>query len=173
MQAQPLPPPLVDASDLLSDPPQVIQKFCAAIGVPFDESMLSWKSGKVEAFSSWQGYHTAAENSTGFKKETPVLSEAEQAALKVQRRSSSSSDASSSSSHSADSVSEAVGDKKVSQIPQDVLDTIRYVISILPFSSLIPASPVKTWMPTIICMLSEHSQYLNREFRCHPRHKQK
>ncbi|PWN31505.1 uncharacterized protein FA14DRAFT_166128 [Meira miltonrushii] len=79
VQAQPMPPPLVDASDLLARPDDVVARYCAAIGVPFDDGMLSWESGTVNAFNSWQGYHTAAQNSTGFKRETPVDPSAEQA----------------------------------------------------------------------------------------------
>lgn len=85
VQAQPTPPPLVDASDLLAHPDEVVAKYCGVLGVPFDQSMLSWESGTVNAFNTWQGYHTAAENSTGFKKETPAARQAEEAAQKRRR----------------------------------------------------------------------------------------
>ncbi len=34
--------------------------------------MLSWDSGPVDEWAKWGGYHNAAENSTGFKKEAPA-----------------------------------------------------------------------------------------------------
>lgn len=124
VQAQPMPPPLIDASDLLAEPPKVISQYCGSIGVPFDEGMLSWKSGQVKAFSSWQGYHTAAENSTGFKKETPSNPEAEQAARSA-RRGSSGSNVSLGSDVSSGDESTAPGDSAKKEMPAEVLDTIR------------------------------------------------
>ena len=40
-----LDPPVLDARDVLEDPPGVLRKLCAAVGVPFDEAMLAWEPG--------------------------------------------------------------------------------------------------------------------------------
>ena len=44
------------------------------MGIPFTPEMLSWDSGPVDEWAKWGGYHNAAENSTGFKKEAPASS---------------------------------------------------------------------------------------------------
>ncbi|PWZ00466.1 hypothetical protein BCV70DRAFT_95979 [Testicularia cyperi] len=67
---QPQPPPLLDASTLLNYPGHAIKSYCEAVGIQFSQDMLSWDSGPVDEWAKWGGYHNAAENSTGFKKET-------------------------------------------------------------------------------------------------------
>jgi hypothetical protein len=127
VQAQPMPPPLVDASDLLADPNKIVKQYCESLGVPFDQSMLSWESGNVSAFNAWQGYHTAAEQSTGFKTETPTDVEAEEAA-KVRKASSSNilSTASDTDSSGNDSEGEAPKPKTSGKknLPAEVLEAI-------------------------------------------------
>ncbi|KAJ9478110.1 hypothetical protein PHBOTO_001695 [Pseudozyma hubeiensis] len=66
---QPQPPPLLDATTLLAHPDHAIKSYCEAMGIPFSPEMLSWDSGPVDEWAKWGGYHNAAENSTGFKKE--------------------------------------------------------------------------------------------------------
>jgi hypothetical protein len=58
---------VIDAETLTSDPETTLRHVCEKIGVEWDLRMLSWKSGKVEEFSKWPGFHKDAENSTGFK----------------------------------------------------------------------------------------------------------
>lgn len=65
-------PILIDADDLLADPPAVISALCARIGVPYSSSMLSWPSPEDHAFAKslfdkYAGYHEDALNSTGLK----------------------------------------------------------------------------------------------------------
>lgn len=79
-QQQPQPPPLVDAAVLLADPERTISAYCDAVGVPFDKGMLSWESKKVSEFSAWGSFHAQAEQSTGFKKPTPISDAAKAAA---------------------------------------------------------------------------------------------
>lgn len=38
-------PPVVDAADILADPPGMLAKLCAALDIPFTEAMLSWPAG--------------------------------------------------------------------------------------------------------------------------------
>lgn len=58
---------VVDAETLTTDPERTLRYICEKIGVNWDSKMLSWKSGKVDEFSKWPGFHKDAENSTGFQ----------------------------------------------------------------------------------------------------------
>ena len=58
---------LIDAETLTSNPEATLKYVCGKIGLEWDPRMLSWKSGKVEEFSKWPGFHKDAENSTGFR----------------------------------------------------------------------------------------------------------
>lgn len=60
-------PPVISSKDVLTNPRETLSKLCAAIDVPFDEAMLSWKAGAHEADGIW-GIHwyKSLENSTGF-----------------------------------------------------------------------------------------------------------
>ncbi|KAL8906224.1 MAG: hypothetical protein Q9207_002146, partial [Kuettlingeria erythrocarpa] len=65
-------PIVIDADDLLADPPAVISALCARIGVPYSASMLSWASPEDHAFAKslfekYAGYHEDALNSTGLE----------------------------------------------------------------------------------------------------------
>ncbi|PKI83221.1 hypothetical protein MVES1_003082 [Malassezia vespertilionis] len=66
VQTQPMPPPLVDAAVLVAEPEATVKHYCAQSGIPFEEEMLSWKSGRVDQFEKWGTYHDKAEKSTGF-----------------------------------------------------------------------------------------------------------
>jgi len=63
------PPPVIDSDDLLENPHKVVQNWCAAIGIPFIESALSWKPGARDEVSWWDGgsFHENLRNSDGFK----------------------------------------------------------------------------------------------------------
>jgi hypothetical protein len=60
-------PIVLDARDLLLDPPAVLQRACAALGVPFDGAMLSWPAGPKPEDGIWaeHWYHNV-HTSTGF-----------------------------------------------------------------------------------------------------------
>jgi hypothetical protein len=60
-------PVVLDARDVLKHPDNMLQKLCAAVGVEFDEDMLSWPAGRRDSDGIW-GVHWygAVENSTGF-----------------------------------------------------------------------------------------------------------
>lgn len=66
VQSQPQPPPLVNASTLLANPKATVSAYCKAVGIPFEESMLSWDSGPVKEFEKWGTYHRGVESSNGF-----------------------------------------------------------------------------------------------------------
>lgn len=60
-------PALIDASDLLADPPTIMRMYCeSGIGDRFEPSMMHWSAGRVEAFDKWPGWHDNAQQSTGF-----------------------------------------------------------------------------------------------------------
>lgn len=60
-------PPVIDAADVLRDPRRTLSLLCEAIGVPFDEAMLSWQPGPRDTDGIWAKYwYAAVEQSTGF-----------------------------------------------------------------------------------------------------------
>jgi sulfotransferase family protein len=63
--------PVVDAGDLLRDPPGVLERLCAALGIPFDPAMLSWRPGRRDSDGVWAPYwYAEVERSTGFGRYT-------------------------------------------------------------------------------------------------------
>lgn len=128
IQSQVQPPPLVDASVLLADPDHVLSEYCAALGIPFDQAMLSWESGPVKEFAAWGTYHSGAENSTGFKKETPVDKEAAEAGKRPMTFSGGGLSDTASSEADTETEADQRKAKAKRQLPEDVLQTIRYVV---------------------------------------------
>jgi hypothetical protein len=60
-------PVVVDADDILRDPPGVLAALCAALGVTFDHAMLSWERGPKPEDGVWAPHwYDAIWNSTGF-----------------------------------------------------------------------------------------------------------
>lgn len=60
-------PPVVDANDVLADPPGVLSKLCAALEIRYDEAMLSWPRGRQATDGPWaEHWYGAVEKSTGF-----------------------------------------------------------------------------------------------------------
>ena len=60
-------PPVIDANDVLANPEGVLPKLCAALGIPWDPAMLSWKPGRRETDGLWAPHwYAAVEASTGF-----------------------------------------------------------------------------------------------------------
>jgi len=58
---------LLDSADLIAEPERALRAFCSAVGIPFEQAMLSWENQRVASFEKWKGWHVQAENSTGFK----------------------------------------------------------------------------------------------------------
>jgi hypothetical protein len=60
-------PIVLDARELLLDPPGVLQRACASLGIPFQEAMLSWPAGPKPEDGVWakHWYHNV-HASTGF-----------------------------------------------------------------------------------------------------------
>ncbi len=60
-------PPVIEAADVLRDPRAQLGALCAAVGVGFDEAMLSWSPGGRATDGIWAPYwYAAVERSTGF-----------------------------------------------------------------------------------------------------------
>lgn len=60
-------PPVIDANDVLADPPGVLSGLCKALGIEWDEAMLSWAPGSRPTDGPWAAHwYGAVENSTGF-----------------------------------------------------------------------------------------------------------
>ncbi len=65
-------PAVVDARDVLENPRRTLGLLCEALGVPFDEAMLSWPPGRRETDGVWARYwYDAVEKSTGFEPYRP------------------------------------------------------------------------------------------------------
>jgi hypothetical protein len=69
-------PPVVEGVDVLRDPAGVLSKLCTALGIAWDEAMLSWPPGRRATDGVWApAWYDAVERSTGFgppPEETPV-----------------------------------------------------------------------------------------------------
>lgn len=60
-------PPVFDCDDILADPSSRLVSLCAAVGITFDEAMLSWPAGKRDSDGLWaEHWYGAVEASTGF-----------------------------------------------------------------------------------------------------------
>lgn len=46
-------PPVVDAKDVLHNPERMLRRLCAAVGVEFNEAMLSWPPGSRDTDGIW------------------------------------------------------------------------------------------------------------------------
>ncbi|HET6629067.1 MAG TPA: hypothetical protein VFG91_04800 [Woeseiaceae bacterium] len=65
-------PPVLDASDVLADPRRALSRLCEAVGVPFDERMLSWPAGPRPTDGVWAPHwYASVWQSTGFARPRP------------------------------------------------------------------------------------------------------
>ena len=68
-------PVVIDADDLLRNPKGIMEQYCNATGLPFNESMLTWTPGVVLDWtenSKCNEWHGAAMMSSGFMKPSSV-----------------------------------------------------------------------------------------------------
>ncbi|WP_109505921.1 sulfotransferase family protein [Nocardioides speluncae] len=64
--------PVVDAADVLRDPRGTLSLLCEALGVGFDEAMLSWPAGPRDTDGVWAPHwYAGVEASTGFAPYSP------------------------------------------------------------------------------------------------------
>lgn len=63
---QPEHPPLViDADDILDNPPGMVRALCAALDIPFLPQALSWPPGAPPEFTGWEAWLDEVSDSTG------------------------------------------------------------------------------------------------------------
>ena len=66
------PPVVIDAKDVLQNPERILRLLCNAIGVDFNESMLSWPPGSRDTDGIWAKYwYEEVERSTSFQPYQP------------------------------------------------------------------------------------------------------
>jgi hypothetical protein len=65
-------PPVLDAKDVLDDPPRLLRLLCERLGMPFDEAMLEWPPGPRTSDGVWaKHWYGAVECSTTFRPYRP------------------------------------------------------------------------------------------------------
>lgn len=65
-------PPVIDAKDVLADPPRMLAALCEAIGVEFSPAMLSWPPGRRDTDGVWGKYwYAEVEKSSTFRPYKP------------------------------------------------------------------------------------------------------
>jgi hypothetical protein len=65
--------PVVDAADMLRDPPGVLCRLCEALGIDWDPAMLRWRPGRRDTDGVWAPHwYGKVETSTGFAAYDPA-----------------------------------------------------------------------------------------------------
>lgn len=65
-------PVVLDAKELLLDPPGVLAAACAKLGIPYNAAMLSWPAGPKPEDGVWaEHWYAGVHSSTGFAPYTP------------------------------------------------------------------------------------------------------
>jgi hypothetical protein len=60
-------PPVIDSADVLRDPAAMLERLCAALGIPWDAAMLHWEKGIRPTDGIWASHwYDAVAASTGF-----------------------------------------------------------------------------------------------------------
>jgi hypothetical protein len=60
-------PPVIDAADVLRDPPRTLAALCGALGLPYSERMVRWPAGRRPTDGVWAAHwYGTVERSTGF-----------------------------------------------------------------------------------------------------------
>ncbi len=69
-------PPVIDARDVLQNPGRILRLLCEAIGVPFDDAILSWPPGLRATDGIWaKHWYSEVARSTSFQAYRPRTQE--------------------------------------------------------------------------------------------------
>jgi hypothetical protein len=64
--------PVIDARDVLEDPPRMLATLCVALGIKYTDAMLHWPPGPRDTDGVWaKHWYAAVECSTGFESYKP------------------------------------------------------------------------------------------------------
>lgn len=64
--------PVIDAASILASPREALTGLCAALGIGFDEAMLSWPAGRRDSDGVWAPHwYSGVWASTGFEATSP------------------------------------------------------------------------------------------------------
>jgi hypothetical protein len=70
-------PPVIEGADVLADPPGMLALLCAALAIPYTDSMLRWSAGRRDTDGVWApAWYASVERSTGFASPGPAAAEA-------------------------------------------------------------------------------------------------
>jgi hypothetical protein len=61
-------PVVVDAMTFSENPVGILSAYCERVDLPFRPEALSWEPGEVEEWKRWEGWHEAAQRSTGIER---------------------------------------------------------------------------------------------------------
>ena len=82
------PAPVIDSSDILANPAEMLEKLCTVIGINWNPAMLAWAPGPHPADGIWGSHwYNGVEKSSGFgapSKPTPLSAEARTVAEECQ-----------------------------------------------------------------------------------------
>lgn len=60
-------PVVIDSAELLKNPPVVLRRACEKLGIPFDDTMLSWEEGAIPEDGVWaEQWYENVHHSMGF-----------------------------------------------------------------------------------------------------------
>jgi hypothetical protein len=59
-------PVVVDSADLVARPAETVERYCAAVGIPFVPAALNWSSGMTPAWLRSERWHQGTSETTGF-----------------------------------------------------------------------------------------------------------
>lgn len=73
LRAKGLKPLVIDARELLLNPPKILEALCKEVGIPFESQMLTWGKGPRPEDGVWAKYwYENVHNSTGFAPYRPA-----------------------------------------------------------------------------------------------------
>jgi Sulfotransferase domain len=69
-------PVVVDSADLVARPAETVERYCAAVGIPFVPTALNWSTGMKPTWLRSERWHQSTSETTGFVQTLPRTSTA-------------------------------------------------------------------------------------------------